>query len=546
MSPSISPRIVGSAFIGLLCVVFVKNFWLNEDAYIIFRSLEQLLAGHGAVWNTGERVQVYTSIAWYWILAAVNTIFHDVFVSVILVSASMFAGLLLILRRGFGDSSALYFLLACFVLSKGFFDYTSSGLENILCYFILTALYMLYRRVEFAAGNQIPESRLQRIALLTAVVPLLRHDLLLIGIPPFVCLLWYLRSNRHTFFRLLIVAVLPILLWTLGSLVYYGVPLPNTAYAKLSHGFPSAGTIVSGINYFRQNLRVDPLTLGAIFVAPLAAAIAGGGACRWAFVCGLLGYCMYLCKAGGDYMQGRFLGFPFLIAMLLIADAIRRYRISSAEAAAGAIFIVLYPFLVNNTPLVTPWTYGREIDDEALLQESRSTGLLDQRPLHYPTTIAAWWLDETRHPGVIENFRREGEELGRSKEAVTVRGAVGNTGYYAGLDVHIVDFFALTDPLLSHLPALYRWLSGHFSRETPKGYVEYLAGNAGSLEDKKIDLYFRKVELLTRSKHLFSVLRLKAIVEFNTGKYEYLLTEYRDDLSRRHFDTNKIPGEAPR
>ena len=61
----------------LSLIVFAKNFWLDEDAYIPFRSLAQLQAGHGAVWNMGERVQVTTSAAWYWLLAAVNVLLHE-------------------------------------------------------------------------------------------------------------------------------------------------------------------------------------------------------------------------------------------------------------------------------------------------------------------------------------------------------------------------------------------------------------------------------------------------------------------------------------
>lgn len=56
-------------FAGLLCVVsvlvyilvFLKNAWVGDDAYILFCSLEQLLDGNGPRWNPHERVQVFTS-----------------------------------------------------------------------------------------------------------------------------------------------------------------------------------------------------------------------------------------------------------------------------------------------------------------------------------------------------------------------------------------------------------------------------------------------------------------------------------------------------
>ncbi|MDQ6697041.1 MAG: hypothetical protein M3Z46_06235, partial [Actinomycetota bacterium] len=38
--------------------------WTNEDAYINFRIVDQVLAGHGPVFNTGERVEAFTSPLW--------------------------------------------------------------------------------------------------------------------------------------------------------------------------------------------------------------------------------------------------------------------------------------------------------------------------------------------------------------------------------------------------------------------------------------------------------------------------------------------------
>ena len=134
----------------LSLIVFAKNFWLDEDAHIPFRSLAQLRAGHGAVWNMGERVQVYTSVAWYWLLAAVNLPLHHVLTTAIIVTVLLFVALLVLARRTYGDTPALWFLLVSSLLSKGFFDFTSSGHENILAYTVLLGLYAAYRQVTLA------------------------------------------------------------------------------------------------------------------------------------------------------------------------------------------------------------------------------------------------------------------------------------------------------------------------------------------------------------------------------------------------------------
>src|SRR4051794_35495306 len=43
--------------------------WLNEDAFINLRVVDQLFAGHGPVFNAGERVEAYTSPLWLGVLA---------------------------------------------------------------------------------------------------------------------------------------------------------------------------------------------------------------------------------------------------------------------------------------------------------------------------------------------------------------------------------------------------------------------------------------------------------------------------------------------
>ena len=43
--------------------------WTDEDAFINFRIVDQLFAGHGPVFNAGERVETYTSAAWLAVLS---------------------------------------------------------------------------------------------------------------------------------------------------------------------------------------------------------------------------------------------------------------------------------------------------------------------------------------------------------------------------------------------------------------------------------------------------------------------------------------------
>ncbi len=55
---------------AIISITYFENAWVCGDAYINFRSIEQLFAGNGLVWNSHERVQVYTSPLWFFMVAA--------------------------------------------------------------------------------------------------------------------------------------------------------------------------------------------------------------------------------------------------------------------------------------------------------------------------------------------------------------------------------------------------------------------------------------------------------------------------------------------
>ena len=556
------PRDTSCVLLAVSLIVFAKNFWLDEDAYIPFRSLAQLQAGHGAVWNMGERVQVTTSAAWYWLLAAVNVLLHDVIGTAIVVTILLFVAMLALARRIYGDTPALWFLLGAFLLSKGFFDFTSSGHENILAYTVLLALYGAYRSMRpqdhettgpqdftpglVVRGPAVPRSRGPVvgssgglvIAALTGLVPVIRHDLLLLCVLPFAWLLWRERHHWRRAVVLIALAGLPLLLWTLASLVYYGLPFPNTAYAKvLRHGFAANIILKMGLDYFYSNGCHDPLTLLVIAVAPVAAFWKLQSWQR-AFALGVVLYCLYLGKIGGDYQMGRFLSVPFLVAALLAADWVQSLKVPRAVAGTALAATAAYLCLIPATPLLTPWTYGRDLNTAeritAFVREQFIIGAQESRAMSYSRTLAAWWRNEQRALCGDDFLRRDGESLSRSGDKVVKLDAIGQAGYYAGLKVHIVDSAGVADPFLSQLPSIWLATPGAFTRDAPTGYLEHLRDGVTPIRDPQLNQYYQQIELLTRSRDLFSLPRLKTIVAFNLGRYEALLDAYRHEVVERH------------
>ena len=78
---------------------------------------------------------------------------------------------------------------------------------------------------------------------------------------PALLLAWWETPPRGRALGAAALGQLPFILWEIFSLVYYGFPFPNTAYAKLNTGIPRIELLQQGGKYLLSSLRHDPLTL---------------------------------------------------------------------------------------------------------------------------------------------------------------------------------------------------------------------------------------------------------------------------------------------
>ncbi|MCB1150680.1 hypothetical protein KDK88_03995, partial [bacterium] len=122
----------------LLAAVTLLAAWLCDDAYITFRTVENLAEGRGARWNPLERVQSYTHPLWMLLLTAARAVSGEIYVTSLVLSLllSWTAAALLALQAGPRRDAAFLALLAL-ALSRSFVDYSTSGLENSLTHLLL-------------------------------------------------------------------------------------------------------------------------------------------------------------------------------------------------------------------------------------------------------------------------------------------------------------------------------------------------------------------------------------------------------------------------
>ena len=306
---------------------------------------------------------------------------------------------------------------------------------------------------------------------------------------------------------------LPLLLWEAFSLFYYGFPFPNTYYAKLGAGIPTSELIPQGLAYFLDSLQRDPLTL-TVILAGILLALWRGQIRERLLALGSLLYLGYILSIGGDFMSGRFLTSSLLISALLLMRLLRDLSPRWKYATLGTVFILGL--------FATPPTFLIDLNQPRFTEHDLQTGINDERAYYYPISGLLNYRPGRDVPFSGEGWVEHGKSLRENGKAVVDEKNVGYVGYFAGPAVHIVDLYALCDPLLARLPVSGPWRIGHFERDVPAGYLSTLRTGVNQIADPSLAKYYDQLALITREP-LFSRARLIATWKMNTGQFNHLL-----------------------
>jgi arabinofuranosyltransferase len=508
--------IVGAVGVLAFSLLFLKNAWVDEDAYITFRSVEQLFAGNGPRWNPHERVQAFTHPLWLVILTSSRLLTHDLFISSLVVSWLCSMAALLGAARLLGNRTRWLILVLLLGSSKSFFDFTSSGLETPLAYALLSAYLFVFWRSDAEPGASDPLPEYGRdwliLNLILAALLLVRHDLLFLIGPAHLHAGWRLRTiGTRRCVEGALLGSLPILVWTGFSLVYYGFPFPNPVYANLDSGAATPDRLVQGIYYLQALVHDDPLTAFVIGVGIGLAAFRGGAAAR-SIAAGLALNLAYVVIIGGGYMTGRLFACSYLVAtlMLLRTEPLRPEILRAALVAATALAILL-----PGSPIMS--------DRKYVSREANEHGIGDRRgQLFRISSFHAWRV--ARQNSIFPNERStvEGVSFKGTPNIVRARENVGFMGYAAGTEPVIIDLLALADPLLARLPSTEAWRMGRFPRLLPDGYLKTVQSGEAQIVDPGIRRFHEKLALITEA-DLLTPGRLTTILKMNLGLYNHLL-----------------------
>ncbi len=501
-------------FFGIL---FLRTAWLCDDAYITFRVVDNFVNGYGLRWNVDERVQAYTHPLWLFLHIPFYALTEEMFLTGIFVSfgVSMIVVLfvLLLVAENVGQVLLAWSLLG---FSRAFVDFSSSGLENPLSHLLLVVFFVLFLKGKYDI------KRLFWLCLVASLASLNRQDCILIYIPP-LFYVWWKLERKWLGIVVACIGFLPLVVWEAFSIVYYGFPFPNTAYAKLGTGLWKIDLITQGMWYFVWSWKKDFITILVLilaFLMPMYRRIPE----LLVGVMGIAMYCLYILWIGGDFMGGRFFTVPFLLGVILI---LRYSQLDKVKGGIPAMCIFLITSLVQpNVPIFTGRDFGK---DPSKFKDEHDHGIGDERMFYFQVSSLAHW--EKGKPMPCNAFAQQGREYRKlNKKIVKAHGSIGYRGFFGGPNVHIVDYNALADPLLARLPAIIRptWRIGHFGRYLPEGYLKTIESDTGENYIRDVDLakFYEHLRLIIRGP-IWSWDRWVDIFKMNLGMYNHLIDEDR-------------------
>jgi arabinofuranosyltransferase len=495
-------------FIGGLAfaVLFVRTAWVSDDAYITFRTVDNFLNGFGLRWNVDNRVQAYTHPLWMFTMSGAAALTREVYYTSIVLSIGLSLAAVILLLEWIAPSAAMAVLAAStLALSKAFVEYATSGLENPLTYLLLVVFVI----VAASSGRRRPFW----LSFVAALLMLNRLDAGLLVLPVVVVAAW--REGPASSWRPIALGMLPLLAWEIFSVVYYGFPFPNTAYAKLDTGVPRSDLLHQGFLYLLDAANNDPLTL-LVVLAGIGSFVAFRH--RWIVPAGLALYLGYILAIGGDFMSGRLLAGSLLYSVIeLSALPIEEF---GAVWAVSMGFVWVVGLSAPRPAVLTNASFGADVTREELLQPN---GIQEERRYYYPSTGLLTARLGVRMPD--HKWLHLGEEARASGERVTKTDAAGFAGYAAGPTVHYIDRWGLGDPLLGRLPAQMPWRIGHFARQIPDGYRESLETGRNLIHDPGVALYYDKLRIVTEGP-VWSRERFRTILRMNLGRYERYVSSY--------------------
>lgn len=386
--------------------------------------------------------------------------------------------------------------------SKAVLDFSSSGLENSLSYFLIACFfYTILKLTEHKYYFLI-------LSIILSCMFLNRMDLIIAFLPFALYSFFYKAYQDHQIKKSTIqgfIGFIPVILWSAFAVYYYGSFFANSVIAKTNTGLPTTHLQIQGFQYLYANIIYDPFTSLFIYITIIYAVFSKNSINKLLGI-GLSLYLLYLINVGADYMYGRFLTVPFMISLFIFVQSIKNYKFNYNIFITIAIALSSYNL------------YQYTLKDTSLFNIS-TISFNDERAFYYRTT--GLWLNITNTNTSIANHFLETPNLFKDPENHPIAlYTMGFNGYIASKvrpKKHIIDGLGLTDAFLAAHPMSYGyWRIGHFKRAINQQYIDSIKNNQNLITLTEDHYVLEQVFLLTRAP-LNDPKRWDAIINWHNG-----------------------------
>ncbi|MBQ7528427.1 hypothetical protein IJT10_00790 [bacterium] len=516
----------------LLACMVIFNAWNCDDSYHSFIMARNLALGNGFVYNHGERVLAATNPFFTILLALAYFCTKEMFYTSIAVQVAISVFSFGVIMKKFVKSKLQSVLVGImFMCSVSFMSYATSGLENCML-FLLTGIFAAI----IFSSEKYDFKRLLMLSFTFSIIAGTRMDSVLIFIPIIVYAFFFKRDTSFSkMFLAGIIGLLPFIGWEIFSLFYYGLLVPNTALIKLNTGIPKTWYFDRGFQYFYVTLANDAL----VVLVPIAISVVSfikRNTNNALFAFGIILYQIYIVYIGGDFMMGRHYTVLYYLSVILLLNimnenARQKYKEVVVLIVIGGIGIISYltsEFIGNNL-LHTLYNENHKFCKETTAQ------ITDEKSFYYkftgfiPNVMSSLGSDSLSDRLLFYKINDKIEEIRKSGYIGGAFNELHGVNVFYNNDIYLTDQFGLSDPLLSHLPAIVpekdKFRVGHIKRAFPAGYKESVRKLNNEIQNESLHEFYDKIILITRG-DLFDKKRLSAIIELNLGKYDYLICDY--------------------
>jgi len=454
--------------------------WIADDGLIVLRTVRNLLAGNGPVFNAGERVEVNTSTVWTAVITVAGLVpgvrldWAAVGVGLACAAAGVGLGMDAARRLHVPAEGAVLLPLGAAVLLavKPMRDFLTSGLETgLVTLWLGGSWWLLVRLVRQGRGAWVA-------AVVLGLGPLVRPDL---GLFAVLGLALVVAVARPGWLRLLALGAaggaIPIA-YEIFRAGYYGLLVPSAALAKEA----SRARWDQGLVYLHDTVATYWLwvPLGCVLLA-LGALVGrgrGGWTDRWSTLAVTLlplvaagAMALYVTRVGGDFMHGRML-LPAITSALLPVLVVPAIRATAVPALGVAVWFgfavtglgVSYADRANHVEGILDerefWSAAADSAHPVSAQD-----FIQSTPLVRRSVPAVAWATG---PSLMLIEVRPGLDRWRAYPAradvdhVTISFLnLGMMGAAQPLDVRVVDGIGLANPLARHATPLYGGRIGH-------------------------------------------------------------------------------------